>query len=302
MYTIIGKGFGLYGYLPAVLMNNSRLTLPFSYRNFINLREDIREFSNKIIWSKNIKEAIERSQNIIFALPPLEQFRFILDNKNLLKDKNIFLEKPVANSPKNSFVLLELLKNENIKFCVNYSFIFLEWFNKFKKEISNLDTKDQVFVNWFFYSHHLKNNISNWKSQKDLGGGIIRFYGIHLIALFSYLKYDNCKLVNLSDNKVNFNLIGKNRPEVNIKIKINSRENKFSIRLFRNKIYNEEIIIDYKDPFDNPQNDLSETLDRRVDQLRNYIYNKKNIKYDYKNYFNVIKLWQKIECTTIGKC
>lgn len=301
MYTIIGKGFGLYGYLPAVLMNNSRLTLPFSYRNFVNLRDDIREFSNKIIWSKNIKEAIERSQNIIFALPPLEQFRFILDNKNLLKHKNIFLEKPVANSPKNSFVLLELLKNENIKFCINYSFIFLEWFNKLKKETSNLNKNDQVFVNWSFYSHHLKNNISNWKSRKDLGGGIIRFYGIHLIALFSYLNYDNCKLVNLSDNKVNFNLIGKNRPEVNIKIKINSRENKFSIRLFRNKIYNEEII-DYKDPFDNPKNELSEILDRRVDQLRNYIYNKKIIKYDYKNYFKVIKLWEKIEFTSVGKC
>ena len=298
MYTIIGKGFGLYGYLPAILLNNSKLILPISYLNYVNERDDIKFFSNEIIWSKDITEAIKRSKNIIFALPPLEQFHFILENKNLLKDKNIFLEKPIANSPANSFVLMQFLNNENIKFHVNYSFIFLGWYKKLKKKISNLDKNDQIFVDWSFYSHHLKNNISNWKSDKDNGGGIIRFYGIHLIAVFSFLNYDDCKLLNLIDNEVNLNLIGKNQPEVNIKIKINSCENRFCIRMFNHKLNNEEFIVNYKDPFDNPKKELSKLLDRRVEQLRNYIYNKKIIKYDYKNYIKVIKLWQKIEFTS----
>ena len=62
MYTIIGKGFGLYGYLPAIIMNNSNLVLSNEYKFNIQKRKDINQYINKIKWTQNIEEAIAREK------------------------------------------------------------------------------------------------------------------------------------------------------------------------------------------------------------------------------------------------
>ena len=76
MYTIIGKGFGLYGYLPAVIQNKSRLILPIEYKSTIENRDDIRKYLNYLIWADNISDAIFKADNIILAF-------HLLNNSNL---------------------------------------------------------------------------------------------------------------------------------------------------------------------------------------------------------------------------
>ena len=109
MYTIVGKGFGLYGYLPAIILNGFDLVLSNEYKSNIQKRGDINKYINFIHWSKSIKEAIYLSDNIILAIPPKEQFKFLLENEKLISYKTIFLEKPIACSPKkrNSIKILE---------------------------------------------------------------------------------------------------------------------------------------------------------------------------------------------------
>ena len=91
MYTIVGKGFGLYGYLPAVLLNNSKLILTKDYKSYVEQRSDVDIFLNQIDWSKNILEAVQQSNNIILAIPPLEQFKFLNSGKNLTKSQEKLL-------------------------------------------------------------------------------------------------------------------------------------------------------------------------------------------------------------------
>ena len=90
MYTIIGKGFGLYGYLPAVIQNKSRLILPIEYKSTIENRDDIRKYLNYLIWADDISDAIFKADNIILAIPPMEQFNFIFKNVKKLEIKIYF--------------------------------------------------------------------------------------------------------------------------------------------------------------------------------------------------------------------
>ena len=66
----------------------------------------------------------------------------------------MFLEKPIANSPKNSLKLIELLENKKIKFYVNYSFIYLDWFEKIQQRVNLLNNNYQILVDWKFKAYH----------------------------------------------------------------------------------------------------------------------------------------------------
>ena len=95
MYTIVGKGFGLYGYLPAIMMNQSNLVLSSEYKLNIEKRKDINQYINRIKWTQSIEESIHLSNNIILAIPPKEQFKFLHEKEINISNKTIFLEKPI---------------------------------------------------------------------------------------------------------------------------------------------------------------------------------------------------------------
>ena len=297
MYTIIGKGFGLYGYLPAIMLLKKQLILPVDYKNFIEKRNEIRPYVNQIHWSKNIFHTIKKADYVVFAIPPLDQFNFLLNHINLLKNKTLFLEKPIANSPKNSLKLIELLENKKIKFYVNYSFIYLDWFEKIQKRVNLLNNNYQNLVDWRFKAYHLHSNIVTWKSNIELGGGIIRFYAIHLIAAFSFLNYKNCDKIILVRDSSSFllKLTSVNRPSITIKIDIDSSEKKFLINVADNSGKLTERIVDYNDPFDFYDKKISYNLDRRVDYLRKYIQEKSISQQNISFNREVIRLWEKIE-------
>ena len=297
MYTIIGKGFGLYGYLPAVLLNNSKLILTKDYKSYVEQRSDVDIFLNQIDWSKNILEAVQQSNNIILAIPPLEQFKFLMENKDLLKNKILFLEKPIANSPNMSFDLLSFLENENLKFCVNYSFLYLGWFQKLKNKINALNTNSIISIRWEFRAHHLKNNIFNWKSELKSGGGIIRFYGVHLIAVLASLNYHNCKIVKskYNHNYAVFGFVSSNKPDINIIIDIDASKEIFLIEMLDYSNNSSEIIIESNDPFYSSNNTKSNILDRRVEYLRKYLLEKKSTKKNLMFNKKEVTLWNQIE-------
>ena len=200
MYTIIGKGFGLYGYLPAIMMNQSNLVLSSEYKLNIEKRKDINQYINRIKWTQSIEESIHLSNNIILAIPPKEQFKFLHEKETNISNKTIFLEKPIASSPKESFILLKFLEEKKIKFYVNYSFIYLDWFKNLYHKINSLKPDAVIKITWEFKAHFLMTNFMNWKSDFKLGGGILRFYGIHLMAVLTALNYENCKIIKLKNN------------------------------------------------------------------------------------------------------
>ena len=297
MYTIIGKGFGLYGYLPAIIMNDSNLILSNEYKSYVQKREDIKKYINFIEWTKSIKESMYLSNNIILAIPPKEQFKFLLENEKLISNKIIFLEKPIASSPEKSSILLKFLEEKKIKFYVNYSFIYLDWFKTFYNKINSLNSNFYVKINWEFKAHFIKTNVVNWKSNFQLGGGIIRFYGIHLIAILLALKYENYKVVNIQNNTqtIIFKIINPNKPEIEILINIDSNIKKFTINMFEKNLKNKSTLVDINDPFEKQNNEKLPQFDRRVQNIRDYLMEKNNSIQNLTFNKKVVKLWDEIE-------
>ena len=298
MYTIIGKGFGLYGYLPAIIISKSKLILPKNYKSHIELRSDIKNFVDKIIWSDDCYESISKAKKIVIAISPRKQHYFIKNNKNHLKNKILFLEKPISNDPYNSESLINLLIEENITFYVNYSFIYLDWYKRLKKKILYLSNKDKIIITWRFRAYHISKNIHNWKSNKQLGGGILRFYGIHILAILVALNYENLYIngIELSDKKIHYSFIDSDKSTIELLIDIDSPINNFNITLY-NRL-NEQTLIDIYDPFCENKPERNE-LDRRVNVLQKHLFKKneklKSISFNKK----VIKLWKKIEAVGI---
>ena len=297
MYTIIGKGFGLYGYLPAIIMNDSNLILSDEYKSYVQKRGDIKKYINFIQWTKSIKEAIYLSNYIILAIPPKEQFKFLLENEKLIFNKTMFLEKPIASSPEESSILLKFLEEKKIKFYVNYSFIYLDWFKTLYNKINSLNSNFYVKINWEFKAHFIKTNVANWKSDFQLGGGIIRFYGIHLIAVLLALKYENYKVVNIQNNTqtIIFKIINSNKPEIEILINIDSNLEKFTINSFEKNLKNKSTLVDIKDPFEKQNNKKLPQFDRRVQNIRDYLIEKNNSIQNLTFNKKVVKLWDEIE-------
>lgn len=296
MFTIVGKGFGLYGYLPAIILNRYKLILPHEYKFTIENRNDLKIYVEKLFWAENISQAILKADNIILAIPPEEQFKFIFKNIHLIKNKTLFLEKPIANMPKEGIELINFLDENKIKFCVNYSFLYLNWFIDLFHKIKGLDKKYSIEINWKFKAYFLKNKIISWKSAVEKGGGILNFFGIHMIAVLTALNYDDCiiKKVIKRKNKIEFLLVKINKPDIKLMIDINSKKEVFKINLFKN-YRRMEVITDIDDPFKTQLVRGSNPMDRRVTVIRTFL--------DYKNQtyksinFNkrVVKFWEKLQ-------
>ena len=93
-YLILGSGFGLYGYLPAVLSKKSNIVyLENKYKKIINSRKDLNIYKNKIIWIQNSLNILKIIDYLIIAKRPSDQVKIIkkiINKKNTLK--KIFLE------------------------------------------------------------------------------------------------------------------------------------------------------------------------------------------------------------------
>ena len=79
MIGILGSGFGLYGYLPALCLYypNKKILLNSASRLKFNARTELREYSSQIIWVDGIEQIINRSELLIICYPPFEVEKLI---------------------------------------------------------------------------------------------------------------------------------------------------------------------------------------------------------------------------------
>ena len=102
--------------------------------------------------------------------------------------ESIFLEKPLAPSPLESAKVLNFLNASEIDYAINYTFIYI---GLLQKQFLSEALQGVFNLKWDFMAHHYINNVDTWKRKHELGGGALRFYGIHIIALLAYLGYKN---------------------------------------------------------------------------------------------------------------
>ncbi|MDE1901088.1 MAG: Gfo/Idh/MocA family oxidoreductase [Alphaproteobacteria bacterium] len=194
--AIFGGGFGLYGYLPAVVACGHRPVLPMRYREFLESRDDIRSFADQAEWVPDKDTLLRRCDGAVIAVPPAEQPH--LTEECLAHDniRYLFLEKPLAATPFLADALLDRLEGARRIFRIGYNFRYTRWGRGLLQNGRGVRS-----VDWHFRAHHYAQDIQTWKRKSAQGGGALRFYGIHLVALLAELGYDSVALSEICSTR-----------------------------------------------------------------------------------------------------
>lgn len=271
-HIIIGGGFGLYGYLPALLVTGNRVILPKKYRERILARPELIELEPRITWVPTLDDGLREAQAAIIATQPAVQVELvnrIIDN--FCNVKKFYLEKPISETPLAGENLLFKLENNSKSVAVGFLFLQCLWIKQLE---SALSSNDLVYISWTFEAHHFRNEIRNWKRDNEMGGGPLRFYGIHLIAVLSFLGYSYVK----SSKIVRSNGYDATRWEAHFEHPYLSRCNVIVDTLNKSnnfKIYTKStIIFNANDPFEEQIN-KTEDKDKRISMIVNHLKDKR---------------------------
>jgi len=305
MTGIIGSGFGLYGYLPTVLMGQEKVRLLYSSKIKFDTRPELSQYRNRIVWTKDIKEMLTQADTIIISVPPEHQLFLLEEIINSPAVKNIIIEKPIAPAPQDSINILERLFKASKNFRIGYIFLETEWFKELKNSIKKT-SNPQLFITWKFKAHHHKNNDNLiWKAQHIKGGGVIRFFAIHFFALLAellYLSVGNTQINMLQEDIITLlsHIRNKEQNEATLFIDSNSEEVFFDIELIEyGKVifsYKSSSPMEQRESGDSSIDNRSVYLKKILDDLNDYKINDKL----YKKYQQVNFLWTDIEKNMIA--
>jgi len=284
--TILGGGFGLYGYLPALVQScQVTVVLPTRYQATLESRKDVRGFANQIEWVHDQDAILDICDAVVFALPPKQQFDWV---KKCLMRKNIthlFLEKPLASSPQLADELLNLLETSNKKFRIGYNFRYTNWGKAFLNNSNPIQS-----VNWDFRAHHYANNIQTWKRVHADGGGALRFYGIHLIALMAEAGYKDVNFSQISSEAETWKAVLTNTLDATCNISVATNTNNIGFLVGNNNT----IVHSGLDPFQSLSH--TDVMDKRIPFL---VEGLTDLFGDTETYYAWYKqvnlLWHKIE-------
>ncbi len=237
---IVGSNFGSKVYLTALMKYSKKFKIficsPNIYKKKIN-KKIFKYSSYEVALLEN------KIDFIICATTPTVQtelLSFITKKKFLLE--GILLEKPISTTLAKTKKSINLLKKLNIPFFVNFIFSELETYKKLKNILSKREVFDVEYI-WKFKQAYFQNKIPTWKIDEKFGGGLLNYYGIHviyhLIDLFNLnekvkfkiedLNFYNKKIISI---KIIFFL---KKTKIYLTININSDINLHSIKLINKK-------------------------------------------------------------------
>lgn len=187
-WGIIGGGFGLYGYLPALAEEPScgQITTLERYRSFIRSRNDIAKYEGRVKFVKNESELLAYSDQLVIAKRPQDQEELVALISLTGWRGSLLLEKPLARNPSKADLLIDCLRSAKVGFSIGYTLIETNWAREIQTLFANSDP-DCITISWKFRAHHYSNDLSSWKRYPKEGGGALRFYCNHLVAFLSDL-------------------------------------------------------------------------------------------------------------------
>jgi hypothetical protein len=301
MFTIIGSGFGIYGYLPAIITENrEKVILPASYLEKIIGRKELLSFLPLIQWVENQDEALSKVDGVVVAVPPICQWEIVQHILKFQNIKRVILEKPLATDPVLAENLVSSVLQANKQFRVGYTFLFTHWHHEFNWP-KVIDGYTGIEIRWNFLAHHFAKNLVNWKRKHSKGGGVLRFFGIHIIALLSEAGYTGVVksiLQGQLDEPEYWEAIltGVGLPDCSIKVNSRCEVQMFEIVSWRN--LQKSLVVRETDPFVSEFGDVNQ--DKRVSVLKRLIatFNSQDSLHE-SVVFATNTLWTEIEEKTI---
>lgn len=227
MFSIIGKGFGVYGYKPALDM--------------LGLKSVTVERGEPIT-----------SSHVIVAVPPAEQpvlARELIKNSAI---ESLLLEKPLAPTPAESKSLLAELKASGKKFRIGYLFSDTKWANPGIRKLY-----------WGFSTYRFPEGRNDWKTRI----GIVPLFGIHVIALLADLGYTDVRHSYASESDWTALFDGPDLEPVSVRTDMVFGKDVFRVNddcypsPFGNETRTQVLARSIKRFLDNPQPDYGKELD-----------------------------------------
>jgi hypothetical protein len=187
--AVLGGGFGLYGYLPALVSIGHTVVLPQRYRPTIDARAELQGFVDGIDWQADDGAALDRASAVVLARRPEDQLRLLPGILARPQIEQLILEKPLARDPAEAARLQAELADSGKAFRVGYTFPLTGWGQRLIANAGSI-VHDEISMAWRFRAHHYATRTQTWKRLHSRGGGALRFYGIQIIGLLAQLGYD----------------------------------------------------------------------------------------------------------------
>lgn len=176
---ILGGGFGLYGYMPAAIANGYEVTTLERYKDFLLSREELRNYVCKLKFVSEASLDFNSFAAVGIARTPLQQLAVL--RKNSKFSGHFFLEKPLGADSQNHSLTLNFLRENQLQFSIAYLFRYLEWYQAVVAAM-------QSDCTWKILWQVSPNSDESWKAIKSSGGGLLSYYGVHLLSLIVDLQ------------------------------------------------------------------------------------------------------------------
>jgi len=301
VFAILGSGFGLYGYLPALVDAGERIVLPERYRARFAARPELAFLATQIQWAASEKDALARADGVVLALRPADQCEWLPRCLAYKQITRLVLEKPLAPTPDAAASVLDSLKNSGKTFRIGYTFPRTNWATRLAS-LAKVDDVRSIAIDWTFMAHHFRHDLQNWKRSSGQGGGAIRFYGIQAIALLAELGYRDVVSSTAYGSTIDeperwvATFAGGDLPVCHLAIDSRAMNTSFRVGV-STQSGPPRRVTDQQDPFDFGGDEvIRQGLDRRVDilaQLSRSLIEAEPGRYDW--YDAVVALWRVAE-------
>lgn len=201
MFAIVGSGFGLYGYLPAVAEAfGEPVLLPESYRAKVEARPELQPHRGAIRWTADSDSALDQATGVVIATPPRRQVEVAMRCLARPRIGTLVLEKPLAPTAGEAHALLDALRRSGRRYRLGYTFLHTAWARNLSLPPGAAPSGtgsnsvgpgrgSPLSITWTFMAHHFVHRLHNWKRVHAEGGGALRFFGVHLLALLARHGY-----------------------------------------------------------------------------------------------------------------
>lgn len=186
---ILGSGFGLYGYLPALLHIGETVVMPARYRERLLERDDVRRHVGDVVWEEDESAVLLHCEALVVSRRPTDQVEVIQHALAEGAASRFLLEKPIASTPGEAFDILTACRVAEKAVAVGFTFRYTLWAERVASWIASAGPGATLSFEWRFSAHHFRIGVETWKRRPSQGGGVLRFYAIHLIALLAELGY-----------------------------------------------------------------------------------------------------------------
>lgn len=178
MISVLGRGFGLYGHLPALIDLGFPVSTLDRYRPALQARPELSCFIPQISFIEDEEELVAQADVLVLARRPVDHVPIIQNLVQRRKDIRLVVEKPIAVDSRTAGRLHQMMINAGIRYHVPYLFPHCPWTRAIWHTVAS--RRCSVRLEW---EMDFRNPAGSWKYDPGVGGGIVAYYAINFLPL-----------------------------------------------------------------------------------------------------------------------